>query len=81
MRTTLDIEDTVLKELRELQRREGGTLGAIASRLLAEAMARKPKRVVAAFSWTSQPMEAMVDLEDKDLVYTILDRPGRAAEP
>jgi hypothetical protein len=81
VRTTLDIEKTVLKELREIQRREGGTLGAIASRLMAEAMARKPRRAAATFSWTSQPMEAIVDLEDKDLVYTILDRPSRAAEP
>ena len=40
MRTTLDIEAPVLKELRELQKREGGTLGALVSRLLADALAR-----------------------------------------
>jgi len=31
VRTTLDIENAVLNTLREIQRREGGTLGAIAS--------------------------------------------------
>jgi hypothetical protein len=81
VRTTLDIENALLKELREIQRREGGTLGAIVSRLLAEAMARKAKRGAAAFSWTSRPMEAIVDLTDKDVVYAILDRSDRAAEP
>jgi len=81
VRTTLDIENAVLKELRELQRREGGTLGAIVSRLLAEAMARKPKRGAATFKWTSRPMEAVVDLTDKDVVYAILDRGDGAVEP
>jgi hypothetical protein len=80
VRTTLDLEKTVLKEVRDLQRREGGTLGAVVSRLLAEALARQTKRTVA-FHWTSGPMTAVVDLEDKDLVYSILDRADRAAEP
>ena len=82
MRTTLDIEAPVLKDLRELQRREGGTLGELVSRLLAEALARRPRRAVApALEWTARPMGALVDLADKDVVYAILDRPDRAAEP
>jgi hypothetical protein len=81
MRTTLDIEDTVLKELRALQRREGGTLGDLASRLLAEALSRSPRPAVAPLVWTSRPMEAIVELEDKDVVYAILDRPDKTAEP
>jgi hypothetical protein len=82
MRTTLDIEAPVMKDVRELQRREGGSLGELVSRLLAEALARRPKRPVApAFEWTAKPMAALVDLADKDVVYAILDRPDRAAEP
>ena len=82
MRTTLDIETTVLKEVRELQRREGGTLGELVSRLLVEALARRPRRpAAAAFEWASRPMGARVDLADKDVVYAILDRADRAAEP
>ena len=80
MRTTLDIEATVLKELREVQKRDGGTLGEIASRLLAEALARRPTRPPR-LDWTARPMSALVDLEDKDVVYAILDRADRAAEP
>jgi len=82
VRTTLDIEAPVLKELRELQKREGGSLGALVSRLLAAALAGRGKRPTApAFRWTSRPMRSLVDLADKDAVYAILDRPDRAAEP
>jgi hypothetical protein len=81
MRTTVDIEAPVLEELRALQRREGGTLGGLVSRLLAEALASRPRRPAApALEWTSRPMGALVDLADKDVVYTILDRADRAAE-
>ncbi len=78
----MDIEAPVLKDLRELQRREGGTLGQVVSRLLAEALARRPKKPSPpVFEWTSRPMGALVDLADKDVVYAILDRADRAAEP
>ena len=77
----MDIETPVLKDLRELQRREGGTLGELVSRLLAEALARRPKRPVApTLEWTARPMGAHVDLADKEVVYAILDRADRAAE-
>jgi hypothetical protein len=81
MRTTIDLDAPVLKELRALQRREGGTLGALASRLLAEALARRPKPLARALVWTARPMGALVDLSDKDVVYSILDRPDPVAEP
>jgi hypothetical protein len=82
VRTTVDIEAPVMKELRELQKREGGTLGGLVSRLLAEALARRPRRKAKpALEWTARPMGARVDLADKEAVYAILDRPGRAAEP
>ncbi len=78
----MDIDAPVLRDLRELQKREGGTLGELASRLLAEALARRPKKPSAlAFAWTAKSMGARVDLADKDVVYTILDRADRAAEP
>ena len=77
----MDIKGPILKELRELQRREGGTLGELVSRLLAETLARRPRSAAATLEWTSRPMGALVDLEDKDVVYAILDRTGKAAEP
>ena len=82
MRTTLDIEGPILKDLRKIQRREGGTLGSLVSRLLAEALARREKPAGAkSFRWTARPMVPRVDLADKEAVYAILDCPDRAAEP
>jgi hypothetical protein len=78
----VDIESPLLRELREIQKREGVTFGALVSRLLAEALARRPKRKAApAFEWTARRLRATVDLDDKDAVYAILDQPDRAAEP
>jgi hypothetical protein len=73
VRTTVDIEAPVLKELRALQKREGGTLGALVSRLLAEALSRRPRRSVP-FTWRARPMGAVVDLDDKEALHAILDR-------
>jgi hypothetical protein len=71
-RTTLDIDASVLAELKELQRREGRSLGELASELLARALrSRKPSP--SRFSWTTKPMAPRVDLEDKEAVHAALD--------
>lgn len=74
MRTTLDIDGTVLEQLRRRQRREGKSLGQLASELLAHALAMtEDDRPAAALDWTVAPMQARVDLEDRDAVQRILD--------
>lgn len=80
MRTTIDIEGPVLKDLRALAAREGGTLGGVASRLLAEALAarRRARPAATAFAWTAKPMGLRLDLEDKDALYAVLDAPDAA---
>lgn len=75
MRTTLDLADPVLQELKALRKKEGGSLGQWASRLLADALSRRTPvdRRPPKLRWSSQPMGAKVDLSDKDAVYRILD--------
>jgi hypothetical protein len=74
MRTTVDIDDPILSEVRALHEREGRSMGAIISELLAEALGRRrSSRKAPAFTWTSRPMKALVDLEDKESVYAVLD--------
>jgi hypothetical protein len=77
-RTTLDIEAPLLEELRKLQKMEHRPLGKIVSQLLAEALARrKTAPVPPKLRWVSRRMGALVDLADKDAVYSVLDRPDR----
>lgn len=74
-RTTLDIDATVLRELKRRQKQEKRKrpLGQIASELLAQALAETKPEEPEPFKWPSQPMGAKVDLEDKDAVWAILD--------
>ena len=74
MRTTVDIDDPILREIKALHEKEGRSMGAVVSELLADALARRRvARRRPAFRWTSRPMNALVDLADKDAVYSVLD--------
>jgi len=53
MRTTIDIDDPILREVKAIHLKEGRS---IVSELLAEALAsRGPSRARSPFSWTSRP--------------------------
>jgi hypothetical protein len=73
MRTTLDIDAPILREIKAIQEKEGRSMGAIVSELLAQALANRPARARPSFRWTSRPMKALVDISDKDAVYAVLD--------
>ena len=75
MRTTLDIDKPILRELKRLQAKEGKSLGRLVSDLLARALKED-----AAFPadpppiWIAKPMGARVNLSDKDAVHRALER-------
>jgi hypothetical protein len=74
-RTTIDLDEPILEELKRIQKEEGGSLGAVASSLLADALAarKKPKRVPR-LRWIVRNMgPPRVPLEDKDALWDILD--------
>ena len=74
MRTTLDIDDPILREVKVIHEKEGRSIGAVVSELLAEALAsRRRPRTPAAFRWNSRPLKALVDLSDKEAVCAALD--------
>jgi Arc/MetJ family transcription regulator len=74
MRTTVDIDDPILREVRAIHQREGRSMGAVVSELLADALARKrASHTRAPFRWTARAMHARVDLADKDALYSLLD--------
>lgn len=77
MRTTLDLDPAVLRELRRRSTREGKSMGQVASELLAAATARDPDRPAPDFRWTSASLGApLVDLEDKEALRRALDHGG-----
>ncbi len=74
MRTTLDIDDPVLREVKAIHEKKGRSMGAVVSELLAEALARRSSsRARPSFRWTSREMGCLVNLSDKDAVYAALD--------
>ena len=56
MRTTIDIDDPILRELKLLQQQQGKSLGRLASDLLAQALAQSGKRSARkpAFHWSAR---------------------------
>lgn len=74
MRTTIDIDDPILREVKAIHEREGRSMGAVITELLTDALARRrTARKPRPFRWTSRPMRALLDLADKDALYAALD--------
>ena len=76
MRTTLDIDKPVLAKLKALQKREGKSLGRLVSDLLAEALRQQAdgsEEAVQGLAWTSQAMDARVDLADREALLEALE--------
>lgn len=75
MCTTLDIGDPILRNLKQLQPREGKSLGWLVSDLLAASQAarREAPGAPPVFRWAHQHMAARVDLRDKDAVMDAID--------
>jgi hypothetical protein len=75
MRTTVDIDQPILNDLKRLQKRDGRSLGRLMSDLLAEALGRRRGRAEppAPFTWNTTRGRPVVDLTDKDRIYEILD--------
>ena len=79
MRTTVDIDDPVLKDLKKLQQKEGKSLGRLMSELLAQAIgerksAKTPSRPI---RWISKDMGARVDVADAEAVYAVMEEKPR----
>ncbi len=72
-RTTLDLDPIVMDALRDRAKREGKSMGQVASEALAAAFAEGPVPGPP-FEWKTYDMGLpLIDLEDKDALYRILD--------
>lgn len=74
----MDIAAPILEELKRVKQKNGGTLGELVNGLLAEGLKKHRSEAASGkLAWTSQPMRARVDLDDKEAVYALLDDDGR----
>lgn len=75
MRTTLDIDDPVLRELKRCQTKEGKSLSRLVSDLLARVLKEDAAPTATAPPvWIAKPMGACVNLTNKDAMHRALDR-------
>lgn len=77
MRTTVDIDDPILNEVKRLKEKEQKSLGRLVSDLLAQALRERNAagtRPKPSLRWISKPMGSRVDLADKDALYSAMER-------
>ena len=74
-RTTVNIDASVLRQLKRRQRREGKSLSDLVSELLAAGMEASPEPGGRSqpLRWATRPMGALIDLEDKEALHRVLD--------
>lgn len=76
MRTTLDIDEPILDELKRRGRAQHKSLGQVVSELAATALRAegRPPPAIPAYKWVTKPMGAKVDLADHDAVLDAMDK-------
>lgn len=74
-RTTLNLDPSVMRELRRRSEREHRSIGELASQLLARGLHEEPAPRPEPFTWVSRDLgEPAVDLEDKEALASLLER-------
>lgn len=71
-RTTLDLNGTVLEELRQRATGEGKSMGQVASEVLAKGLVDRAADAPP-LEWVHRDLGFKVDLEDKETIWRILD--------
>jgi hypothetical protein len=79
-RTTLDLDASILEQLRQRAAAEHKSMGKVASERLAVGLRENARGEPSPLRWPSRHMgEPTIDLEDKDALWRALDEP--ASEP
>jgi hypothetical protein len=75
MRTTVDIDTPIMKDLKKIRQKEGKSLGRIMSDLLAQALREQKsgKAPTKAPKWISKRMGARIDLADREALYAAIE--------
>jgi hypothetical protein len=74
-RTTLDLDATVLEELRRRAAGERKSMGQVASEVLGAGLREQDRGAAPPLEWARRPMGRFkIDLEDKEALWAFLDR-------
>ena len=76
MRTTIDLDSSVVRQLKQRSRRTGKSMGQLASELLARSLDKTDESAAASPSldWIAKDLGLpRVELEDKEAVRAVLD--------
>jgi hypothetical protein len=75
-RTTLDLDSTVLEQLRRRAANEHKSMGQVASERLAVSLKESAPKEFPRLRWPTRRMgKPTVDLENKDALWKLLDKP------
>jgi hypothetical protein len=74
MKTTLVIDDTVLKRLRREAARQGRTISELVEAALRQFLAQRPARRALPDLPTFDSGGAVVDVADREALYQVMDR-------
>ena len=82
MRTTVDIDDPILKDLKKIQQMEGKSLGRLISDLLARALGERKSEKASSkpARWISKAMGARIDLADREALYAAMEQKPQSTE-
>lgn len=77
MRTTVNIDDPILKEVKALQKKQGKSLGRLITDLLARALHQERRSAkqepTPQPAWISRGMGARIDVGDKEALHAAMD--------
>ena len=74
-RTTINIEDPLLRELKKIQDKEGKSLGALVSEMITLGLVarREISSKATTFDWIARPLGARVDFNDKETLNRLME--------
>jgi hypothetical protein len=75
MRTTIALDNFLIRKVKSISHKEGKTFTKMVSELLSLGLKAKETKAVpsAGVKWHTQPMGEKFDISDKDLLYKALD--------
>ena len=79
----MNIDDPIMKDLKRIQQNEGKSLGRVVSDLLAQAIGERKtaKTSTKHPRWISKPMNARIDLADREALYAAMEKGLPAKDP